>query len=375
MNVCSVAWKNLFRRPARSLLTMAGIGGAVAAVVALVGLSRGLEQSFLELYTRQGTDLVVQRRGGTVQIAKGLPLRLANEIRAFPECSQVISGLMDMVAFEEQGLFMVIANGWEPDSPVLRRVTLREGRKLRPGDGRHVMLGKILAANLGKRPGDTVELYAQPFEVVGIFESFSVYENGAVFLIMDELQKQMDRAGQATGFVVQANPPGDAQSIAALQGKIEALDPEIAATPCAEFVSELNQMKVTRAMSWVVSLIAASIGAIGAFNTVAMTIAERSAEIGALRAIGWRASRVARLITAESLLLALGGAVLGSVAGLATLSLLSRWPPTSGLVQGEWPWQAVLQGSGLAALMVLAGGLFSAFRIARLQPLDALRGR
>lgn len=49
--------------------------------------------------------------------------------------------------------------------------------------------------------------------------------------------------------------------------------------------------------------------------------------------------------------------------------------PTSGLVQGEWPWQAVLQGSTLAGIMVLAGALFSTYRIARLRPLDALRGR
>lgn len=366
MNLWTVAWKNLFRRPLRSLLTIVGLGGAVAAVVALVGLSSGLEQSFLKLYADQGTDLVVQRRGGMVQISKGLPLTLADRIRALPDTRQVISGLMDMVAFEEQGLFMVIANGWEPNSPVLERVRMVAGRKLKLGDRRCVMLGTILAANLKKKPGDTIELYAQPFEVVGVFESFSVYENGAVFLLMDELQTQMDRAGQATGFVVQAKSSGDSHAIERLRRQIEQLDPEIAATPCAEFVSGLNQMKVTRTMSWVVSLIAMALGTIGTFNTMAMTIAERQTEIGVLRAIGWKVSRVASMLAMETMWLAIGGTLLGVTCGLLALTGLTYWPPTSGLVEGVWPYGAVLQGFGLSLSIAMMSAIYFGIRVARL---------
>ena len=99
------------------------------------------------------------------------------------------------------------------------------------------MLGRILAANLGKQPGDVVDVYSQPFRVVGVFDSFSVYENGAVFMLLDDLQRQMDRPGQVTGFIVQANPPGDRAATAELARRIESLDPQVAAVPCAEFVS------------------------------------------------------------------------------------------------------------------------------------------
>ena len=167
MNMLALAWKNLRRRPARSALTIVGLGVAVAVVVSLVGLSQSLESSFLALYTRRGADLVVQRRGGTVQLAKGLPLKLADRIEKMPGVQEVIRGLMDMVAFEKQGLFMVIVNGWEADCPVLDRVQITAGRRLQKGDRRRVMLGRILAANLGKRPGDSVELYSRRFEVVG----------------------------------------------------------------------------------------------------------------------------------------------------------------------------------------------------------------
>ena len=232
MRLWHVAFSNLRHRVPRSVLTMLGVGAAVAVVTSMVSVAESLEHSFLALYNRRGTDLVVQRRGGTVQISKGLPVTLGNRIRELPETGQLIGGLMDMVTFEQAGLFMVIVNGWDADCLVLDRVRMIAGRCLREGDERKVMLGRVLAAQLDKQPGDAVELYSQQFNVVGVFESFSIFENGAVFMLMSELQRQMDRPGQLTGYVVQAQPPGDPAVIRRLQSKIEALDPDVAATPC-----------------------------------------------------------------------------------------------------------------------------------------------
>jgi putative ABC transport system permease protein len=374
MRRVTIAWKNLLRRPARSLLTITGLAVAVATVVSLVGVAESFESSFLALYTRRGGDLVVQRRGGTVQLSKGIPLALGDRIRKLPEAGQVIGGLMDMVAFEDHDLFMVIVNGWEPDCPVLDRVQMTDGRRLRADDKNCVMLGRILAANLGKKVGDVVDVYSQPFRVIGLFESFSVYENGAVFMLLEDLQRQMDRPGQVTGFIVQANPPGDRAATAVLARQIEALDPQVAAVPCAEFVSSLNQMRVTRTMSWIIAAIASVIGALGVLNTMAMSVFERRCEIGSLRAMGWRTSRVIQLILSESLLLAAAGAAIGILIGLGGLALLSRWHVTSGIVQGDVSYRAIGEGVMIAAAMALVGAAYPAYRIARVPPVESLRG-
>jgi putative ABC transport system permease protein len=374
MRRVTIAWKNLLRRPARSLLTITGLAVAVATVVSLVGVAESFESSFLALYTRRGGDLVVQRRGGTVQLSKGIPLALGNRIRNLPKAGQVIGGLMDMVAFEDRDLFMVIVNGWEPDCPVLDRVQMTDGRRLRADDKNCVMLGRILAANLGKKVGDVVDVYSQPFRVVGLFESFSVYENGAVFMLLEDLQRQMDRPGQVTGFIVQSQPAGDRAATAELAQQIEALDPQVAAVPCAEFVSSLNQMRVTRTMSWIIAAIASVIGALGVLNTMAMSVFERRTEIGSLRAMGWRTSRVIQLILSESLLLAAAGAAIGIVIGLAGLALLSRWHVTSGIVQGDVSYRAIGEGVMIAAAMALVGAAYPAYRIARVPPVESLRG-
>lgn len=373
MYLVTVAWRNLERRPARSFLTVLGLSLSVSAIVSLVGLANSLEASFLALYLRRGADLVVQRRGGASQLSKGLPASLGKELSQLAGVKEVIGSLMDMVAFEDQQLFMVLVNGWSADSPVLQRVDLIEGRGLVAGDEQRVMLGRILAANLGKHAGDSIELYAQPFEVVGVFESFSVYENGAAFLLLEELQRQMDRPGQVTGFVVQAEQHGDPRAIAELRSRIEALNDEIAATPCAEFVNSLSQMKVARTMAWLTSIIAAVMGAIGVLNTMTMAIFERRPELGALRAMGWCQRRVLQLIVFESLLLAAAGAVLGSATGVAVLVGLSRWPPTSGLVQGDISWTAVSLGITLALIMAALGALYPAWKSVRDTPMEALR--
>lgn len=372
MHTWQVAGKNLSRRPARSTLTACGLAVAVAAVVALVGLSQSLESSFLDLYTRRGGDLVVQGRGGAVQLSKGIKLTFGDRMKQIPGVQEVIGSLMDMVAFEDKDLFMVLVNGWEPDCPVLDRVHLLTGRRLRIGDGRAVMLGRILAANLGKQAGDHVQLYGQEFEVVGVFESFSVYENGAVFMLLGELQRQMDRPGEVTGFIVNSTdkrPP----AVAAIRRQIEAMDSQIAATPCAEFVSSLTQMKIARTMSWFTSAFAIAIGAIGVMNTMAMSVFERRTEIASLRAMGWRKGRVGRLIVSEALILSFIGAVVGIALGIGMTLLLMHWKRTSGLVQGDLSMWTICEGVFVAVVIALVGAAYPVYRCARLPIADTLR--
>jgi putative ABC transport system permease protein len=372
MRMWQIAQKNLWRRPMRSVLTCVALAIAVAAVVALVGVSESIESSYLELYVRQGADLVVQRRGGAVQLSKGIKTSVGEEIRKIPGVRKVIGALMDLVSFEEHDLFMVIVKGLESNSPVFDRVHVLSGRRLKAGDRRAVMLGRILAANLGKHSGDHVQIYGHDFEVVGEFESFSVYENGGVFMLLDELQRQMDRPGEMTGYIVQSadkRPEG----IEELRRKIEELDSEIAAIPCAEFVNSISQIRITRTMSWFTSVFAIVIGAIGVMNTMAMSVFERRGEIVTLRAMGWRKWRIARMIVSEAMLLSVVGTIAGVALGIGMTFLLAHWHRTSGLIQGNISLRAICEGALVAVAIAIAGAAFPAWRCARLPIADTMR--
>ena len=151
-------------------------------------------------------------RGGALQLSSGIDESVVERIRALPGVRQVIGGMMDLVSFEKFDLFGVIVNGWPDNSPVLDRVQMVEGERFsasRPG----VMLGKVLAANLGKHAGDHVEIYGQSMKVMGVFQSFNVFENGAVFMPMARMQTLIDRPHRVTGCIVLAERSGDARRL------------------------------------------------------------------------------------------------------------------------------------------------------------------
>jgi putative ABC transport system permease protein len=367
--------KNLWRRRARSSLTVVGVGLAIAAAVALVGVATGFEKSYLDIYTRRGVDLVVQRSGRNEQLNSGLDESLGDRIRALPGVKYVIGGIVDVVSFEQYDLLWVLVNGWDANVDLFDELELLSGRRLHAGDRGEVMLGHVLAANLSKHVGDTVELYGQEFSIIGIYESYNVYDNDSVLMLLDELQALTDRPHQVTGFTVTADRAAGGVDLADLQARIEALQPGISTLPTAEFIANVNQIKMARATSWVTSTIALALGAIGVLNTMIMSVYERRREIGVLRAIGWRQLRVVRMVLAESLLLTIGGAIVGSVAGMAFTRVLSRLPITSGVVQGTVETHVIVQGFVVALAMGIVGAAYPAYWSTRLRPVEALRSK
>lgn len=365
--------KSLLRQPARSSFTAIGIGLAVAAMVSLVGISSGFERSYYNIYATRGIDLVVQRSGRTQQLGNEMDEAYEDRIRSLPGVYRVIGGLVDVVSFEEADLWVVLVNGWPTDSPVFDEIKIESGRRLHDDDENQLMLGKVLAGNLGKRAGDTVELYGQTFTVAGIFESSNVYENGSVVMVLPVLQKLTDRPHQVSGITVQADPGADRETVENLKQRIEALGPGLSVLSTSDFVASINQIRLARAMAWITSTVAMVLGGIGVLNTMAMSVFERTREFGLLRALGWPRRRVVRTIFVESALLALAGAVLGSALGVILPKLLGQVRTMSGLIEGNIDPVVVLQGFGIALLMGFAGAAYPAYRGASLRPIDALR--
>src|SRR4051812_17752122 len=180
MRFTTIILKNMRRRGVRTALTVLGLGIGIAAVVALLGIAWGFERSFMKLYEAKSIDLVIVKAGVSDRLTSNLDESLGDRIRKIPGVREVGGSLMDVVSFEEANLTSVLVNGWAPRSLLFRGIRLKKGRTLEPGDGRVAMLGRVLAMNLDKSVGDTVSISGEPFQVVGIFESDSLFENGGL---------------------------------------------------------------------------------------------------------------------------------------------------------------------------------------------------
>lgn len=373
MHFLSFVCKNVGRRKVRSALTASGVGIAVAAVVMLVGISRGFETELTKVYEQHGADLVVFRAGVAQRLTSSLSIDLRDKIAALPNVVEVLPGLMDVVSFEDRDLFGVNINGWPPGSSYFQQINVVSGRAISKDDGRVVMLGSVLAKDLGKKVGDDLEVIeGERFKVVGIYQTFNVFENGSLVTSLDALQKLLGREGDITFFMVTAEDK-DKASIEALRGRIKKLGSGIEAMSGRDYADTAIELRLARSSAWLTSAVALLVGAIGTLNTMVMSVLERVREIGVLRAVGWRSSRVMRMVLCESLLLALAGAVLGTAVAIAGTRFLSGLPLYARVVSGEVDPSVVGQGVGIALLVGLFGGVYPAWRAARLMPTEALR--
>src|ERR1017187_7327196 len=239
------------------------------------------------------------------------------------------------------------------------------------------MLGEVLADNLGKKAGNFLDIQGATFQVVGVFRGGSALEIGAAIMPIDQLQKLTDLTGKVTAFHVRLRKPANGESGEALirhaRSAIEAVVPGLKAVPAGDRARNNQLVVLARSMAWGPSLIALFIGALGIANTMAMSVFERTREIGILRALGWKRLRVMKLILIEAAALGLAGGCLGIVGGWLALRALAALPATASFVTAAVPlWQGV-QSLCIAVLIGLFAGMAPAWRGSRLSPVEALR--
>ncbi len=372
MRFSTLIARNLLRRGVRTVLTICGLAIGVSAVESLLGIAWGFEQSFMTIYESKGIDLVVVKAGVGDRLTSNLDETLVTKIRDIPGVKTVVGSLTDVVSFDEANLSSVLVNGWAPDSLLFRGIRILSGRGLVKGDGKVAMLGSVLALNLKKTTGDAIQVSGEPFQVIGVYESDSLFENGGLIVPLTELQRMMGRVGDVSGFVVSA-ASNSARDLEALGKRIEAKIPGVAAVPARDFVQGDNQIRLVKTMAWATSGIAMILGSLGVLNTMMMAVFERTREIGILRALGWKRVRVLKLLLGEAAALGIVGALIGSALGYVGVKAVSYFPMASIFIASDLPPAVLALGVLLGLGLSIVGGFYPALRAAALEPTEALR--
>ena len=186
MTFFTVVPRGLLRRPVRTGLTLAGISIGIAAVVALVGMSRGFEKGWQAGLKSRGTDIVVSNMRGALT-PKPFNASVRERIAQLPHVAATCNLLVDLISVEDSDLMILSAREW--GGFAWNNLKIVSGRLPNDATEQAVVLGKTAAEVLKKKVGDPIQIETKELTVVGIVDGGAVVEDGSVILSLPLFQE------------------------------------------------------------------------------------------------------------------------------------------------------------------------------------------
>jgi len=380
--------RSLVVRKATTVATAAGVALVVFVFSSVLMLSRGITRTL----GRSGRPdiAMVMRKGADAELSSSIDDALVGVVLAGKEVARRGDGRPDglgevvvVITIDKLGTQGGVSNvqvrGVPDDVLAFRReVRIVAGRPARPGTD-EVIIGKAIRGRFrGVELGHSFELRkSRPVTVVGIFADGGSSFESEVWGDLDTVRTAFGREAIVSAVRARLVAPSAFDAFAAtveqdrqlgLQAMREADYYEKQAEGTSLFI---------KTMGSIIALFF-SIGAmIGAMITMYASVANRQREIGTLRALGFSRASVLASFLLESVLLALGGGLVGALASLlmafvrfSTMNFASwseiafSFDPTPGIL---------LRSLVFASAMGIVGGLLPALRAARLSPVSAMR--
>jgi ABC-type antimicrobial peptide transport system permease subunit len=367
------------------MLTAAGMGLVVYVFATVLMMSEGIRATLVA--TGQPDNVMVLRKGAGAEINSAIARAQAAVIESLPRIA-VGAGGQRLVSKEPVVLNTlpkrgsgkpsnVTVRGTSPVGVALRpQVHLVTGRMFRPGTS-EIVTGQAVARGFaGAGLGETMRFAGREWKVVGVFDAGRSAFDSEVWGDSEQMMQAFRR--QTYSSVVFRLD--DARAFDAVKRQLED-DPRLTmeAKPETVFYAEQSEAMATfiRILGLAMSIIF-SIGAVvGAMITMFASVAARVAEIGTLRALGFRRKAVLWAFMVESLLLSFVGGIMGLCA--ASLMQAVQISTVNFQTFSELAFQFTLtpgiaaQALVFALAMGLVGGFVPAWRAARMKIIDCLR--
>jgi putative ABC transport system permease protein len=265
------------------------------------------------------------------------------------------------------------------------QTTLAEGRKLTADDATSqvTVLGSDIARKYNKHVGDTIMLHDRTFEIVGVLEPTLTAPDQAASVPFKEAQLLFYEAlPPVIRLQVSPNNLVTSMTIFPVQGtdtegladRIEAAVPGVTTMTGKDFDKQIgSSTSILNAILVGIALISLIVGGLSVVNTMAMSIAERTREIGIKRAIGGSRSRIVREFVTEASLIGFLGGVIGLLLGAAVVLVVNEGGRSSGTVLFELTAGTAITAVVFSTVLGAIAGFVPALHAARLDPVTALR--
>ncbi len=374
MSFTGLIIKNPFRNRTRAALAIVGIAIGIATIVVLGMITGGLQSATTSTLKAGAAEITVTPVGSSGFGAGGGTLNesLANDllnISGVANTAGILSASANVSgASSIGGGFSVI--GIDSNKLSLEGIDSVNGTFYTNGSANQLILGTTAAKNLNKTVGSTINIFGTNFTVTGIYQTGNFMTDGGAFMSLNTLQNLTSNDGKISDIAVKATDNANVTIVS--QAIQNAYPNQLTATTASDQANRINQsLGFVNTASTAISLLAIVIGGIGIINVMIMSVYERTREIGVLKAVGWRSSRILTMILGESIILTLTAAVVGIVVGVLGVEVLLAVIGSS--FTAELTVNILLRALGIAFLVGLIGGLYPAYRASRLAPTEALR--
>jgi putative ABC transport system permease protein len=384
--------RELSRRRLRTTLTILGITIGIWALVVFSSMANKING-----YVDSGSDYYIGKiivsdasTGGIGVGVVPMDLSVADEIRAMPGVAAVSPQIQvpyEDVEFSGFGMPKIITGSVAGSDQGLDKsgIEVSQGRLLAVEDegSQVVVLGSDLGRDLGAAIGSPIDLRGVSFEVVGILEPtlsspdttalvpLAAAQELFIETLPPTLAAALDPPTLASQIIVF---PADGTDEVALSSEIDALPANVSTMTSADFDQQVGSTTlIFNAIIIGVAVISLVVGGLSVINTMAMSVTERTREIGIKRAIGGSRRRIVRELVAEAGLIGVIGGALGLALGAIVVFLANEAGRGSGTILFDLTVGTAIFAVAFSTILGMVAGIVPAWSAARLDPVQALR--
>lgn len=362
----SLVFSNMLHRPARTVVSVLGIGVGVLLIVFTIGLANGSLRERAAREANVGAEIMFRASGSmglTGTDVLRLPVSLGADLEKVDGVKAVVPIGQNSVMANETTTGNRLIDGIPFDKYAeISGLEVIEGRKF--VDGRdEMMTDPTWLERRKKKVGDKFQIYERDFEIVGAYEPSA---GARVKIPLSTMQAQLGADDLASAFLIKIQPGRTPQEVGDL---LHARFPDNQIILTSE-LEELYMQGVPALNVFldVVVGVAGGISALIILLTMYTTVTERTRQIGVLKSLGMSHFGIALTIVKEALLISLGGVIFGVLATVLLRAATAKWTSLTVAIEPQVVATVVVVG----LISGVIGALYPGLRAARLDAVEAL---
>lgn len=378
-------------RSLRAWLTILGIIIGVAAIIALITISYGMQASIEEQFEVFGANRIMIAAQGFMSPASGAEGLTEDDVETLKSISEyeyVTPSLIKTpeVNYHGEIVFPTVVGMPAEDFADLYEdmgVYVQSGRMLRDGDRYSAVIGYRVALDMFEdelRVKNKITIGGEDFRIVGIMEEIgNPDDDNQIIIPLDTMREVFNEPDKVDWVIAQAKP---GVNMDALQEKTEKKlervrgDENFQVMTPAQLAEQISQiLSIVQFVLIGIAAISLIVGAVGIMNSMYTSVLERTKEIGIMKSVGARNSNILMLFLVESGFIGFIGGIFGVILGTGMALAVGALAAQSGfsMLRITIDYKILIFGLLFAVFVGMGSGVLPAYKASQLKPVDALR--